>query len=131
MYSKKRQFGNIGEDIAVKHLVSKGFSIIDRNYLKKWGEIDIVARGTDHKLHFIEVKSVSREISSNLKKIVSHDTFRPEENVTRAKLLKMERTISSWTLEHEFEGDWQIDVVTIELDMEKRVGRFRMSENVY
>ena len=55
----KQKIGNLGEDIGCKFLVKRGFSIKDRNYRKKWGEIDIVVE-KDAVLHFIEVKTVSR-----------------------------------------------------------------------
>ena len=58
--SKTQKTGEIGENIAVRFLVKHGFSILDRNYTKKWGEIDIVAE-RNKKIYFIEVKSVSRE----------------------------------------------------------------------
>lgn len=132
MYSEKRKFGNIGEDIAIKRLIERGFSILERNYLKKWGEIDIVARGTDGKIHFIEVKSVSRDIIDDKRgKAVPRDTFRPEENVTRDKILKLERVVNSWLGEHKYDGDWQIDVAAVELDMRRRIGKFRLIECVY
>ena len=41
----------------MKHLVKHSFKILDRNYRKKWGEIDIVAK-KDNILHFIEVKTI-------------------------------------------------------------------------
>ena len=40
--SKSQQTGEIGENVAVKFLMKHGFSIIERNYTKKWGEIDII-----------------------------------------------------------------------------------------
>ena len=40
--------------------MKRGFKIIERNYLKKWGEIDIVAV-KNRKYYFVEVKTVSRE----------------------------------------------------------------------
>ncbi len=61
----KQKIGKIGEDCACKYLENAGYKIIDRNYLKKWGEIDIVAK-KGKKIHFIEVKSVSRVISDNV-----------------------------------------------------------------
>ena len=58
--SETQKIGEIGENMAVKFLVKHGFSILDRNYTKKWGEIDIVAE-KNNKLYFVEVKSVSRQ----------------------------------------------------------------------
>jgi Holliday junction resolvase-like predicted endonuclease len=62
----KRQTGDIGEEVACKYLENKGFSVMERNYLRKWGEIDIIAQKDINgakRLYFIEVKTVSRESS--------------------------------------------------------------------
>lgn len=48
--------GRLGEEIAKKYLLSKGYIILDRNYRTRLGEIDIVAR--DGKcIVFVEVKA--------------------------------------------------------------------------
>ena len=60
--SKKRKIGDRGEEIACKYLENKGFSIIERNYWRPWGEIDIVAKKGSI-LSFVEVKSVSADLS--------------------------------------------------------------------
>jgi len=39
--------GRTGEDIAVRFLSAKGYSVIERNVRYPWGEIDIVARDGD------------------------------------------------------------------------------------
>src|SRR3989344_7839225 len=88
-----KKAGDLGEEIAAKYLKNKGFSIIERNYRKKWGEIDIVARGTGNSepnanvsyetleiVHFVEIKSVSYETKQMLEWAVSHETYRPEES---------------------------------------------------
>ncbi len=55
--SKARiSLGKKGEDLAEKHLLQHGFSIVTRNYRQKTGEIDIIARDTDC-LVFVEVKT--------------------------------------------------------------------------
>jgi putative endonuclease len=111
----KNKIGALGEQVCVNYLTRKGFIIIETNYLKKWGEIDIVARGTDQKVHFIEVKTVSYETKATLHHSVTHGTWRPEENVHAFKLKKLVRVIESWLMEHEYNGDWQIDVVSVRI----------------
>ena len=41
--SDSQKIGQLGEDIACKFLMKHEFSILERNYTKKWGEIDIIA----------------------------------------------------------------------------------------
>jgi Holliday junction resolvase-like predicted endonuclease len=55
----------------------------------------------------------------------------PEENVTREKLAKLERIIQTWISENKFDGNWQIDVLAIEIDPSKGTGVYRFIENVY
>ena len=50
--SDSQRTGEIGENIAVRFLMKHGFSILERNYTKKWGEIDIIAK-KDGKIYFI------------------------------------------------------------------------------
>lgn len=54
----KKKTGDRGEDTAVKYLMDNGFSIVERNYRKRGGEIDIIAKD-DETLVFVEVKSSS------------------------------------------------------------------------
>ena len=55
MNTKER--GNRGEEKAAFYLISKGFSIIERNWRTKGGEIDIIACKNDI-LVFVEVKTL-------------------------------------------------------------------------
>ena len=67
--TEKQIIGKIGEDAASTYLKENGYSIIDRNYSRKWGELDIVAK-KGNKIHFVEVKSVSRKTPND----VIHET---------------------------------------------------------
>ncbi|MEK7630511.1 MAG: YraN family protein [Patescibacteria group bacterium] len=130
-YSEKRRIGNIAEDVSVVFLVKSGHMVLDRNYLKKWGELDIVSVDRSDTIHFIEVKSktigFSREMNiDNTQNLVSRqvsqksftantfkielsresideesDGYRPEDNVHYFKQKRMMRAIESYIMENE------------------------------
>lgn len=53
-----KNIGDWGEDRAVEFLVGEGYSIVERNYRCKFGEIDIIASKSGT-IHFVEVKTRS------------------------------------------------------------------------
>jgi putative endonuclease len=77
--------GNLSESIVCDFLVSKGYEIIDRNYLRKWGELDIVAI-KEGSLHFIEVKSDFRKNQD--------DGYRAEELMHNLKQRRLRRMVA-------------------------------------
>lgn len=126
---QRNQIGAIGEEVAANWLIRQGLSIVERNYLKKWGEIDIVAHETGL-YRFVEVKTVSYETKLDYERSISRETWRPEENVHRTKLLRMARTIESWTLEHGYTGNWQIDVAVVKIVPREKFATVKLIENV-
>ena len=126
-YSAKRQIGNIGEDAAARFLERRGFVIIERNHLRPWGEIDIIAvkGGT---VRFIEVKAVSREMIGDVTR--ENEGYRPEEQVHPAKLKKLARTAELYMSERNDQRDYQLDVVGVFLDHTRRIARCRLYEQV-
>ena len=135
----KRQLGDMGEEVACKYLQNKGFSVIERNYLKPWGEIDIVVKKAK-KLYFVEVKSVSREKSGvgglpagrQGSRGTQEYRLRPEENVHPAKLKRLHRAIQTYLLDHKVPEDieWQIDIACVYLDFSTHKARVEILENV-
>jgi len=129
MSSEKRKIGDECETIAVKHIMKHGYDILERNYLRKWGEIDIIAsRNVSREskvLHFIEVKGqVSRENDPS--------TYNPEENVSSLKRKRLWRAIQTWMADNDIADDidWQVDVMAVFLDPETRESRIRWTKNI-
>lgn len=126
--SKTQKTGEIGENIACMFLMKHGFEIIERNYTKMWGEIDIVARKST-KLYFIEVKSVTRE---NLE-IVTHETYKPEENMHEMKIKRLSRTIETYIADKRINDDvdWQVDLLVVYLDHNTKKAKVERIESVF
>ena len=125
--SETQKTGEIGENIAVKFLVKQGFLIKERNYTKKWGEIDIIAE-KDKKLYFVEVKRVSRET-------ISHETnadYRPEDNMHPWKLKRLARAIQTYLLSHKIlnEKEWQVDLLVVFLSLKDKKARVKVVSDI-
>ena len=103
----KDALGRFGEDLAAQHLQRSGFTLLDRNWRCRDGEIDIVAidntaRGT---VVFVEVKTRSSEAFGA-----------PAEAVTPVKVRRMRRVASRWLAERPDDERWpevRFDVVAI------------------
>lgn len=119
--TEKRKLGDIGENIACDFLKGKGFEIIERNYLRKWGEIDIIAKKSGA-VHFVEVKSVTHGTYT--------DGYRPEDNMHPWKLKRLARAMQTYLLDRKLDCDWQLDLVTVKMDQQTRKARVEIIENV-
>ncbi|HUX36154.1 MAG TPA: YraN family protein [Candidatus Paceibacterota bacterium] len=102
--------GRLGEDLACQYLSDKGYRFLGRNYRKPWGEIDIIVRAKNNTLVFVEVKALSEN---------SYEGLSPEDNLTSAKLRKLQRTCQKFVAVNPdwIRGDrgWQLDLVAIKI----------------
>jgi putative endonuclease len=134
--SKSQKTGELGEDLAVKYLKNKGFTIIERNFTRKWGEIDIISRKKDI-IHFVEVKSVSCETFG---KLFSYGGMRPEENMHPVKLKKFCRTVEGFLafdasnyiadFGKNRELSWQLDLLCVYMDRENKKAKVKVIGNI-
>ena len=129
--ANNKEKGALGESIACKYLVKRGFVIIERNYWQKCGEIDIIAKNKGV-IHFIEVKSVSREINTDKVTHETLDIYRPEDNLHKWKQERLAKTIQVYLAEKGVsdETDWQFDVITVYFDEKRLISKVYMLENV-
>ena len=92
-----REKGNLSESIVCDYLVSNGYAIIGRNFLRKWGEIDIIAK-REEGLHFIEVKSDFRRNQG--------DGYRAEELMHNLKQTRLRRIVATYLVERGYGLDY-------------------------
>ena len=123
----RKDVGRMGEDVAAQFLKKKGFLILERNYRKPWGEIDIIAE-KGSVVRFVEVKTLSRETLPDISREMSD--YRPEEQVHQAKLRKISRTAEMYMNARRDMRDFQIDVVGVFLNIHTRQARCRLFEQV-
>ncbi len=125
----RNKIGALGEEVTVAHLRQYGYEIIEQNYLKPWGEIDIVARENDG-VAFVEVKTVSYETCDELNMAVTRETWRPEDNVHYQKRQRLGRTIQTWIVEHGYTGNWRFLIAVVRLVPRERFSVISLLEEV-
>jgi putative endonuclease len=103
----RKEVGALGEDVAAEYLRRHGFSIRDRNFVRKTGELDIIAQQEDT-LHFVEVKTILAD-DFPLAENKGEDVYDPSLNLHEAKVRKVARTGEWYVLEKKWEGEWQVD----------------------
>lgn len=107
--------GRLGEEIACQALMARGYTIQQRNWRCRRGEIDIVAR--DGVIWaFVEVKARH-----------GHATQLPEEALTSAKLARLVELAQTYLAEKELRDvDWRIDLVAIEFGRPNEAPRINL-----
>lgn len=101
--------GKLGENMAVEYLIRIKYEIICRNYLKKWGEIDIIGEKSGV-ITFFEVKTVTRSYICN-----KSDQYRAEDNVHPYKVQRLKRVIQTYLAGVRREVNWQFDLIIVSL----------------
>lgn len=117
--------GVLGEQIAAAYLQKQGYKILETNYSKRYGEIDIIAIDpTDGSgqavLAFVEVKT---RISS------AYGT--PFEAITHGKLQSLIKTAQFYAMSHpKLPQDLRIDAVSVKLSPQKEVEEIELLKNI-
>ncbi len=105
MTKDSSELGKKGENFAENYLKSKKYRIIERNFRRPWGELDIIARAPDGTLVFVEVKTMQE------------GELKPEDQMSASKMRKFKRTASLYAghhqnLIHDAKG-WRLDVIAL------------------
>jgi putative endonuclease len=111
----RQGLGRTGERLAAEALLSKGYSILERNFRCRHGEIDLVAED-EQDIIFVEVKA-RRGISFGL----------PEDALTLRKRRKLMEVASYYLDLHTCsERSWRIDVVAVQFSTGGKLEEIRI-----
>ena len=94
-----RAKGDIAEQRGCAFLEENGFSIVERNFYSRFGEIDIVASKAGV-LHFVEVKS-------------GEDYELAIQNITPTKLSRLTKTVYVYLKKNALDVDFCIDALIV------------------
>jgi putative endonuclease len=109
--------GRYGEELAARHLLARGYEIVDRNWRCQAGELDLVARDGEC-LVFVEVRARRGQALGT-----------PEESVTAAKQARLAALADAYVQDQNWAGDYRIDMVAIAFDERGRLLRLDHYEN--
>ena len=105
---EKKEVGQRGEDLAVDYIQNSGYTVLERNYRCKLGEVDIIARDNDT-LVFIEVRTRS-----------SIDFGLPQESINRRKRHQISKVALEYLTRKKLKNiPARFDVIAISLKGEK------------
>jgi putative endonuclease len=114
----RQSLGQRGEQLASEHLLTLGYSVIDRNYHCALGEIDIVARRDDLWI-FVEVRT---------RRGRKYGT--PEESITPRKRAHLIAAAQTYLQAKDIRDvNWQIALVAIEFGSTGQLLRVDVIEN--
>jgi putative endonuclease len=94
----------LGEDVVVRWYEDQGYEIVDRNWRRRRGEIDVIARG-DCVLVICEVKTRSSQYFGE-----------PSLAVGREKQLRIRRLAAEWLSENPWRDVVRFDVAEVIID---------------
>ncbi len=117
----RTEFGYFAQDLTVKWLEERGYTILDQNFRRPWGEIDIICR-KDNVIIFTEVKANKRE----------YPGFEPELRVNHHKIEKIIRTARTYLAYKKLSDkqEWRIDVISVTLVREREIAKIRHYKNI-
>lgn len=107
MATERTQLGMRAEEAVCRWLTDGGYRVLDRNWRRPWGELDIVAM-LGGVIHVIEVKASARLLTG----------FDPVLRADARKMHKVKRTAQTWLSHHRYAPDteWQLDIISVIMD---------------
>jgi putative endonuclease len=101
--------GKDGERLAERHLLNKGYKLLERNYRYKKAEIDLIMQ-TGNIIAFIEVKTRKNKSFGN-----------PEEFVSELQASRIMDAAENYAENNALSNDFRFDIVAITMNPEVEI----------
>ncbi|HQV28739.1 MAG TPA: YraN family protein [Thermoflexales bacterium] len=116
----RKETGDWGEAIAVRHLEDKGYVVVARNWRHGHGELDLIVEHGGV-IVFVEVRARHGEAYGA-----------PEETLGPAKRAKLAQTAQAWlSVNERLDSPARFDVIAIDLNPRNEVARITHYENAF
>jgi len=113
----RKALGDLGERLAAHHLEANGYRILQRNYRRSFGEVDIIAQKGEV-LSFVEVKSRRGSAMG-----------RACEAVTPIKAERLAQVAEVYTAERDPDAGFRVDLIAIDFAPDGRLLSLNHYEN--
>ena len=130
MTAVHNKVGDLGEDIACEFLQNKGFSVLETNFNRKWGELDLITTKDRESIVFVEVKTKRCQIPDEVPR-EGEDEYRLEENVSDKKRQRLKRTIQTYLDKNATcRPHWRVDLLCVYVDIRQKESRVNWLKNI-
>jgi len=116
----RKEIGRIGEELARKYLVKRGYIIRHKNIAFGHKEIDIVAQW-GRQIIFVEVKTRTSFV------------FGGADTALTAKQIKtLKKAISLYCFRHKIDNNFiRLDLISVDMDMRNRIAKLKHIKDVF
>ena len=116
--AKHNELGEIGEEIAVQHLMKHGYSILERNYRYDRAEVDIIAQKDEGVVVVVEVKTRHNDFFGD-----------PESFVTPGKIKQLVKVADAYMTSNNLDAEVRFDIIAVIKN--KKVERLKHIEDAF
>lgn len=102
--AEHNKLGDLGEELAVEHLVKNGYDILERNYTYQKAEVDIIAQKGDT-LVVVEVKTRS-----------TADFGNPQDFLKPKQIKRLVMAVDAYINENDLEVEVRFDIIAIVIE---------------
>lgn len=102
--AEHNKLGDLGEELAVEHLVKNGYDILERNYTYQKAEVDIIAQKGDT-LVVVEVKTRS-----------TADFGNPQDFLKPKQIKRLVMAVDAYINENDLDVEVRFDIIAIVIE---------------